>query len=47
MRWLLAPTRWPLVKGLADAAYAWFAGNRLRLTGRRLDCAAGCRRADG
>ena len=35
--WLLAPTRWPGVKGIADAAYAWFARNRLRLTGRG-DC---------
>ena len=32
--WLLAPTRWPLLRPLADAAYRWFARNRLRLTGR-------------
>jgi predicted DCC family thiol-disulfide oxidoreductase YuxK len=44
--WLLAPTGWPGVKGVADAAYAWFARNRLRLTGRA-DCADGtCRAPD-
>ena len=32
--WLVAPTRWPLLRPLCDAAYRWFAGNRLRLTGR-------------
>ncbi len=32
--WLLAPTRWPLLRPLADAAYRWFARHRLRLTGR-------------
>jgi predicted DCC family thiol-disulfide oxidoreductase YuxK len=32
--WLVAPTRWPLLRPLADAAYRWFARNRLRLTGR-------------
>ena len=42
--WLLAPTRWPGVKGIADAAYAWFARNRLRLTGRG-DCEDGTCRA--
>jgi predicted DCC family thiol-disulfide oxidoreductase YuxK len=36
--WLLAPTRWPLVRPLAEAAYRVFARYRLRLTGRRLDC---------
>ena len=37
--WLLAPTRWPGVRRLADAAYRWFARNRLRLTGRGEACA--------
>ena len=32
--WLLAPTAWPGLRRLADAAYRWFARNRLRLTGR-------------
>ena len=32
--WLVAPTRWPILRPLADAAYRWFARNRLRLTGR-------------
>ena len=32
--WLLAPTNWPVLKSISDAAYAWFARNRLRLTGR-------------
>ena len=36
--WLVAPTRWPLVRPLADAAYRWFARNRLRLTGRGEVC---------
>lgn len=36
--WLMAPTRWPLVRPLADAAYRWFARNRLRLTGRGEVC---------
>jgi predicted DCC family thiol-disulfide oxidoreductase YuxK len=36
--WLLAPTRWPIIRPLADAAYRWFARNRLRLTGRRHEC---------
>jgi len=37
--WLLAPTRWPILRPLADAAYRWFARNRPRLTGRRDECA--------
>ena len=37
--WLLAPTRWPGLRRVADAAYRWFARNRLRLTGRRDECA--------
>lgn len=32
--WLVAPTRWPLLRPAFDAAYRWFARNRLRLTGR-------------
>jgi predicted DCC family thiol-disulfide oxidoreductase YuxK len=37
---LLAPTRWPGLRRLADAAYRAFARNRLRLTGRAHDCDA-------
>ena len=37
--WLLAPTRWPLLRPLFDWAYRIFARNRLRLTGRAgADC---------
>jgi predicted DCC family thiol-disulfide oxidoreductase YuxK len=32
--WLLAPTRWPLLRPIFDAAYVAFARNRLRITGR-------------
>jgi predicted DCC family thiol-disulfide oxidoreductase YuxK len=32
--WLLKPTAWPGIRPLADAAYRWFARNRLRITGR-------------
>lgn len=32
--WLLAPTGWPVLRPLGDAAYRWFARNRTRLTGR-------------
>jgi predicted DCC family thiol-disulfide oxidoreductase YuxK len=40
--WLVAPTRWPLLRPLFDAAYAAFARNRLRLTGRtQPSCADG------
>jgi predicted DCC family thiol-disulfide oxidoreductase YuxK len=38
--WLVAPTRWPLLRPLTDAAYRWFARNRLRLTGRNEVCTA-------
>ena len=34
---VLAPTRWPLIGRLADAAYTQFARNRLKLTGRCTD----------
>jgi predicted DCC family thiol-disulfide oxidoreductase YuxK len=40
--WLLAPSRWPVVGKLFDAAYTWFARNRLRLTGRAHECDAAC-----
>jgi predicted DCC family thiol-disulfide oxidoreductase YuxK len=40
---LLAPTRLPGVKQLADLAYAWFARNRLRLTGRTACDTGSCR----
>lgn len=36
--WLLAPTGWPLLRPVFDAAYRWFARNRLRLTGRGEVC---------
>ncbi len=32
--WIYAPTRWPLVGALAEAAYGLWAQWRLRLTGR-------------
>jgi len=38
--WLLAPTRLPLLRELADKAYALFARNRLRCTGRACRVAA-------
>jgi predicted DCC family thiol-disulfide oxidoreductase YuxK len=31
---LMVPTRWPILRPLSEAAYRWFARNRLRLTGR-------------
>lgn len=36
--WLMAPTRWPGVRRLADLAYRVFARNRLRWTGRASAC---------
>ena len=36
--WVLAPSRWPLLGRGFDAAYRWFARNRLRLTGREQAC---------
>jgi predicted DCC family thiol-disulfide oxidoreductase YuxK len=45
--WLLAPTRWPVIRPLCDRLYAWFARNRLRLTGRGRGCAADRCRAAG
>ena len=42
--WLLAPTKWPVLRSISDAASAWFARNRLRLTGRTEECDPGsCR----
>jgi predicted DCC family thiol-disulfide oxidoreductase YuxK len=32
--WLYAPSRWPLLRALADLAYRFWAAARLRLTGR-------------
>ena len=29
--WLLAPTRWPLLRHLADWGYEWFARNRVSI----------------
>lgn len=39
--WLLTPTRLPVVRQAADAAYRWFARNRLRWTGRGGACHTG------
>ena len=39
--WLVAPTRWPSVRRVADLAYRSFAANRLRWTGRESVCADG------
>ena len=39
--WLIAPTRWPVLRPLADLAYQIFARNRLRWTGRESACEAG------
>jgi predicted DCC family thiol-disulfide oxidoreductase YuxK len=36
--WLMAPTRWPGLRRLADQAYRIFARNRLRWTGRTSAC---------
>lgn len=41
LRLLVAPTRLPGVSWLLDRAYAWFARNRLRLTGRCEEGACG------
>ncbi len=39
--WLVAPTRWPGLRRLADLAYRIFARNRLRWTGRASACEGG------
>lgn len=44
--WVLAPSRWPLLGRGFDAAYRWFARNRLRLTGREPACGTACDSAD-
>jgi len=36
--WLWAPTGWPVVKPILDAAYRWFAKRRLVLTGQKHRC---------
>jgi predicted DCC family thiol-disulfide oxidoreductase YuxK len=45
--WLVAPTRWPLLRGLFERAYRVFARNRLRWTGREDAACTGssCERA--
>ena len=45
--WLVAPTRWPVLRGLFERAYRVFARNRLRWTGRAdASCtSASCERA--
>jgi predicted DCC family thiol-disulfide oxidoreductase YuxK len=44
--WVLAPSRWPILGRGFDAAYRWFARNRLRLTGREPECTEACERPD-
>jgi predicted DCC family thiol-disulfide oxidoreductase YuxK len=39
--WLLAPTNWPILRPLCDAAYAWFARNRSWLTDPFRTCESG------
>lgn len=39
--WVLAPTGWPVLRGVFDALYRVFARSRLGLTGRRGACEAG------
>ena len=41
LAWLVAPTRWPFLRRLFDAAYRVFARNRLRWTGREAGCSQG------
>ena len=42
--WLWAPTGWPVLRPIFDAAYRFFAKHRLRLTGRKDACEDGrCR----
>jgi predicted DCC family thiol-disulfide oxidoreductase YuxK len=36
--WLMGWTRLPGLRLLAEAGYRWFARNRLRLTGRKIEC---------
>ena len=44
--WLVAPTRWPGLRRLADLLYRIFARNRLRWTGRASPCEMKRRRAE-
>lgn len=39
--WLLAPTGWPVLRPVFDAAYRFFARHRLGLTGRCEGCVDG------
>ena len=39
--WVMAPTKWPVLRPLFDAMYRWFAANRLKITGRT-DCVDAC-----
>ncbi len=39
--WILAPTRWPILRSLSDMMYRWFARHRLTLTGRASACQTG------
>ncbi|XP_077988416.1 uncharacterized protein LOC144442912 [Glandiceps talaboti] len=39
--WLWSFTKLPILSGLVDRAYMWFARNRLSLTGRQLECRTG------
>ena len=39
--WLMAPTRWPLLREISEAGYRIFAQNRLRWTGRADACESG------
>jgi predicted DCC family thiol-disulfide oxidoreductase YuxK len=39
--WLMAPTRWPLLRDVSEAGYRIFAQNRLRWTGRETGCDTG------
>lgn len=36
--WLVAPTRWPILRSVTELAYRVFASNRLRWTGRAPRC---------
>lgn len=39
--YVMAPTKWPVLRPMFDAMYRWFAANRLRITGRT-DCVDAC-----
>ena len=41
LSWVVAPTRWPGFRSLAELCYRVFARNRLRWTGRENACAQG------